>query len=110
MRQSRMGVCNNCGLRRPIRTNGTCFSCLTPDGSSLSYVEAAVYQVSQYKRPDADDLAHIEWSELDNTDDRPMASPTRALPGTPAKVQELENRFDQRLHLWSPFDAKHHLD
>jgi len=84
--------CRHCGLAKPNRPRGLCWSCYYTPGVRHRY-------------PSTSKFAHRGIGNFNKRSMLPSA-PTRALPGSPEKVAVLEQRAMIGVSLWHPLDAE----
>lgn len=86
-------VCRHCHAGRVSRPGGLCWHCYHTEGVAVLYVQ---------RRP------RIEG---DRTGVQPLPdAPTRAIPGSPAKIDVLQARASAGQQLWHPLDAQIELE
>lgn len=99
MASVRLTVCKECKFRKPSGGRGLCTYCYSLPEIRKKYLCLDLFQDPSY-----------ELKSLRTNYKRRLGEPTKALPGTPEKVQVLIRRAELGLILFHPLDARTNED
>jgi len=84
-------MCSNCGIKRVSRPRGLCWGCYYHPGVKDRHEVASKF------------CQHGHGTSIDAV--LPPDEPTKALPGSPEKIEALRSRAARGMGLWHPDDA-----